>query len=80
MQNFKRFMAARGKDISNDELVRRLQQFFLKYPVTPHSTTNRTLTKLLLGRKAKTLFDRIRTDMKDIVNKRDDVAYQEARD
>jgi hypothetical protein len=64
VQTFKRAMKADDTSVSNAELDRRLQQFLLRYRVTPHATTGRTPSELFLSRKLVTLLDRLRPDLR----------------
>ena len=53
-----------------DELDRRLQQFLLKYRVTPHATTGRPPAELFLYRKPTTVLDRLRPNLQNEVERR----------
>lgn len=63
-------MKADEQNVSNKELDRRLQQFRLKYRVTPHATTVRTPSELFLSRKLTTVMDRMRPDLRVEVENR----------
>ena len=64
VQTFKHAMKADDNSVSNAELDRSLQQFLLRYRVTPHATTGRTPSELFLGRKLVTVLDRLRPDLR----------------
>ena len=58
------------------EVDRCLQQFLLKYRVTPHGTTGRSPAELFLGRRPNTLLDRLRPDLKKHIIHRKDVQHR----
>ena len=63
-------MKADDHNANNAELDRRLQQFLLRYRVTPHATTGRTPSELFLSRKLVTVLDRLRPDLRvDVENR-----------
>ena len=76
VQTFKRSMKASVKQGTEAELDRCLQQFLLKYRVTPHGTTGRTPAELFLGRRPTTLLDRLRPDLKRDVERREQVQHR----
>ena len=76
VQTFKRSMKASVKQGSEAELDRCLQQFLLKYRVTPHGTTGRTPAEMFLGRRPTTLLDRLRPDLKRDVDRREQVQHR----
>lgn len=70
VQTFKRSMKADHQNVSTDELDRRLQQFLLRYRVTPHATTGRTNSELFLSRKLTSMLDRMRPNLRTEVESR----------
>ena len=70
VQTFKRAMKADDRHVTDEELDRRLQQFLLKYRVTPHATTGRTPAELFLNRKPTTVLDRLRPHLRNEVERR----------
>ena len=70
-------MNADDRLVTDDEYDRRLQQFKLKYLVTPpyssfikYATTGWTFSELYLARKATTVLDRLRPELHCDVERR----------
>lgn len=80
VQTFKRAMTADNNHASNEELDRRLQQFLLRYRVTPHATTGRTPADLFLSRKLVTVLDRLRPDLRVEVGNRMESQQRQRRE
>ena len=70
VQKFKRAMKADDPQVTDDELDRRLQQFLLKYRVTPHATPGCTPAELFFNRRQTTVLDRLRPDLCSEVERR----------
>jgi hypothetical protein len=76
VQTFKRSMKASVIKGTEAEVDRCLQQFLLKYRVTPHGTTGRCPAELFLGRRPNTLLDRLRPDLKKDIIHREEVQHR----
>ena len=63
VETFKRAMKADNRQVTNDELNRRLHQFLLKYCVNPFASTGGNLAELFLNRKLTTVLDRLRPNL-----------------
>ena len=73
-------MKADENKVSNDELDRRLQQFLLKYRVTPQATTGRAPSELFLNRKLTTVLDRLRPNLRVEVENRVETQQRQHRE
>ena len=79
-QTFKCSMKVAVKQNSNEELDRCLQQFLLKYRVTPHGTTDRSPAEMFLGRRAITLLDKLRPYLTDEIERRGEVLHRQRQE
>ena len=70
VQTFKKALKVGVKRSTDAELDQRLQQFLLKYRVTPHATTARSPAEMFVGCRPTTVLDRLRPDLRNEVEQR----------